>query len=182
MAIDLHIHQLDDLLSKGTGRAQVNSILALIEGNECLFDQLLHILLQNTEPESRKAAWVIDIYSEYHPEVVNEKLKTIFIRLIHDACHTAIHRHVLRILARAPLPDGGLGELIQVCFDFLLSSAEPVAVKVHAMELLYRISGQEPDLKRELFDTIEFRMEEELPGFKNRGSKILRKLYREMQK
>jgi hypothetical protein len=48
------------------------------------------------------------------------------------------------------------------------------------MEVLYRISQVEPDLKKELADSIEWRLHEESAGFKSRGRKLLTKLYSEM--
>ncbi len=58
----------------------------------------------------------------------------------------------------------------------LLHPPYPPAVKVHCMEILYRLSLKEPELRKELIDCIEFRLNEETPGFKNRGLKILKKL------
>jgi hypothetical protein len=48
------------------------------------------------------------------------------------------------------------------------------------MEILYRITRIEPDLKKELADSIEWRMNEETAGFKNRGQKMINRLYREI--
>jgi hypothetical protein len=49
------------------------------------------------------------------------------------------------------------------------------------MEILYRISQVEPDMKKELADSIEWRMNEETAGFRNRGQKLLKKLYMELR-
>jgi hypothetical protein len=49
------------------------------------------------------------------------------------------------------------------------------------MEILYTISAMEPDLKKELADSIEWRISEESPGFKSKGSKLLNKLNREIE-
>ena len=86
-----------------------------------------------------------------------------------------LKRHSLRMLSRCPLPSGDLGPLINICFNWLTSAGESVAVKVFCMEILYRISQSEPELKKELADSIEWRMQEETAGFKNRGMKILKK-------
>jgi hypothetical protein len=56
-----------------------------------------------------------------------------------------------------------------------------VAVKMFSMEILYRISQEEPGIKKELTDSIEMRMPEELPGFRSHGKKLLKKLYRELK-
>jgi len=50
------------------------------------------------------------------------------------------------------------------------------------MELLYRISQQEPEMKKELADSIEWRMQEEKPGFRSRGKKLLKRLHHELQR
>jgi hypothetical protein len=50
-----------------------------------------------------------------------------------------------------------------------------------SMEILYRISQQEPEMKKELADSIEWRMQEETPGFRTHGKKLLKQLYRELQ-
>jgi hypothetical protein len=85
------------------------------------------------------------------------------------------------MLARSPLPEEQLGLLITLCFDWLTSSKESVAVKMFSMEILYRISQQEPEMKKELADSIEWRMQEETPGFRAHGKKLLKQLYRELK-
>jgi hypothetical protein len=94
--------------------------------------------------------------------------------------HDGLKRHSLRILTRYNVGENESGQLISYCFDILSRPFESVAVKVHAMEILYRMSCREPDLKKELAETIEWRMEEESAGFRNRGMKILKRLYKEM--
>ena len=84
------------------------------------------------------------------------------------------------MFTRSPLPQKYFGELMNICFDWLISPRESVAVKVYAMEILYRLSEIEPELKKELADSIEWRITEGTPGFKNRGVKTLKKLYKEM--
>jgi hypothetical protein len=92
--------------------------------------------------------------------------------------HDALKRHTLRMLMRLPLPEAELGTLMNVCFGYITSGKEAVAQKVYAMEVLYRIAQTEPDLKKELADSISWRMGEETAGFRNRGLKILKKLSR----
>jgi hypothetical protein len=74
-----------------------------------------------------------------------------------------------------------LGLLVSNCFDWLTSSKEPVGIKMFSMEILYRISQQELEMKKELADSIELRMEEETPGFQAHGKQLLKRLYRELQ-
>ncbi|MCK9422511.1 MAG: hypothetical protein M0Q38_07925 [Bacteroidales bacterium] len=66
-------------------------------------------------------------------------------------------------------------------FAWLLSPVEAAVTKVHSMELLYRLSELETDIKQELAESIEWRLNEETLGFKNRGVKLLKKLYKEIE-
>jgi hypothetical protein len=123
---------------------------------------------------------VLDLVSEEKPELIAPYLEEI-IDLLPQFRHDGLKRHSMRILARSPLPDERrLGKLIQICFDWLLSPKEAEAAKIYCMEILFRITRIEPDLKKELADSIEWRMNEETSGFKNHGQKLINKLYVEI--
>jgi hypothetical protein len=70
-------------------------------------------------------------------------------------------------------------ELIDICFDWLISPSEAVAAKVFSMEILYKLSQQFPEIKHELIDSIEFGMHDGKPGYQNFARKLLVKLYGE---
>jgi hypothetical protein len=44
---------------------------------------------------------------------------------------------------------------------------------MYCIQILYRLSGTEPDILQELYDTIEFQMADGTPGFKSIGSKLM---------
>jgi hypothetical protein len=102
------------------------------------------------------------------------------IRMLEKFSHDGLKRHTLRMLMHVPLPEEELGTLVKTCFEWLVTPSESVAVKVYSMEILYRVSQSEPDLKKELADSIEWRLDEENAGFRNKGRKILKKLSREI--
>ena len=171
--------KIEDLFSI-MGRRNTNLVSDLISQKPGLFDELFMVYLRNEEPVSRRAAWVIDTFTEKNPGLLDLHIHKI-IGMLPQFRHDGLKRHSLRILARSPLPSGDeLGILITICFDWLLSPKEAVAAKVYCMEILYRIAQQEPALRKELADSIEWRINEESAGFKNRGLKLLRKLYAEM--
>jgi hypothetical protein len=170
---------LTDLLMVENSRRNTDLIADLVFNKPELFDELVSIYLRNEEPVSRRAVWVVDTVTEKHPELLDPYLES-FVNALPSFEHDGLKRVSLRMLSRSPLPQNYLGDLMNICFDWLVSSKESVAVKVYAMEILYRISEVEPDLKKELADSIEWRIGEGTPGFKNRGLKTLKKLYKEM--
>jgi hypothetical protein len=150
-------------------------LVDLLQQRPELFEDLLQVYFADEEPFSRRAAWVIDLYSELHPYRMHPHVEELTSRLPAFS-HDALKRHGLRMLIRLPLPDQSLGTLVTCCFDWMVSRKEAVAVKTFSMEILYRVSLTEPGIRTELADTISWRLEEETPAFQCRGKKILKKL------
>ncbi len=167
--------ELKKIINSSQGRAHTDRLVEILRQHPEWHNELIHIYLSNEEPFSRRILWAIDLYSIENPEIINRHLEMIA-RLLPEFGHDALRRHSLHILSRSPLPSSELGNLINICFDWLLSPNQTAAVKVYCMEVLYRISLKEPEIQQELADCIEFRLNEETPGFKNRGLKILRRL------
>ena len=170
---------LTDLLMVENSRRNTDLIADLVYQKPELFDELMKIYLRNEEPISRRAVWVVDTVAEKHPELLEPYLESIA-ETLPVFGHDGLKRNSLRMLARSPLPQIHLGELMNTCFDWLLSPKESVAVKVYAMDILYRMSEEEPALKKELADSIEWRLAEGTPGFRAHGMKLLKKLNKEM--
>jgi hypothetical protein len=172
--------RIDDLFTE-LSRCNTDLVAGIVLQKPELYEELFALFLRNEEPVSRRAAWVVDIVAEQRPGLLAPHIPEI-IRHLRVFSHGALKRHSLRMLARSPLPQGDdLGILMQACFDWLLAQEETVSSKVYSMEILYRISQTEPELKKELADSIEWRLNEETPGFRNRGQKLLKKLYAEME-
>jgi len=170
---------LNDLLMVENSRRNTDLIADIVVNKPELFDELVEIYLRNEEPVSRRAVWVVDTVAEKLPDLLEPFLESIAEALPRFE-HDGLKRLSLRMLSRSPLPQKYFGELMNICFDWLISPKESVAVKVYAMEILYRLSEIEPELKKELADSIEWRITEGTPGFKNRGVQTLKKLYKEM--
>lgn len=172
---------VSELLLEEHSRAQTDFVADLVFNRPTLFTELWKIFIANEEPVSRRAAWVVDICSEKKPEWIAPLLPEL-IETFPGYGHDGLKRHSLRILSRSPLPAGKLGELASICFDWLLHREESVAVKMYCMEILYRISEMEPDLKPELADTITLQMVEGTPGIRSCGRRILKKLSQEINR
>jgi hypothetical protein len=170
---------LEDLLMVESSRRNTDLVADLVLKKPELFDQLFNVLIKDDGTVSWKAAWVADVVSEKRPDLLDPYVEAI-VKKLGTFTHDGIKRETLRMLVRSSLPKDQLGRLISLCFEWITSGKEAVAVKRFSMELLYRISHDEPDLKKELADSIEWRMQEETPGFRSYGRKLLKQLYREM--
>lgn len=174
-------HDFRQLLLKGNSRSYTDFVADIVAKRPELVGELWEIYFSMEEPVSRRAAWTIDTASENKPEWVTPFLDRL-IALLPKFDHDGLKRHALRMIARSPFPEGKEGDLMNVCFNWLLSATESVAVKMYCMQVLYRISATEPDILQELYDTIEFQMADGTPGFRGIGSKMMKDIDRDIMK
>jgi len=172
---------LKELLLKGNSRSYTDFVADIVTNRPELVKDLWKIYLEMEEPVSRRAAWIIDTASEDKPEWAQPFLSDL-IRILPLFNHDGLKRHALRMIARLPFPENTEGELMNITFGWLLSPTESVAVKMYCIQILYRLSGTEPDILQELYDTIEFQMADGTPGFRSIGSKMMRDIDKDIMK
>jgi len=144
--------------------------------DKSLFNQLYGFINSDDHRVAWRSCWIIDNASEDCPELLADKLTEIIEALI-STNDGSLKRHFTRILCRYTIPEDYLVVLVNRCFELLLPS-EPAAVRVFAMQILFNITRQLPDIKGELVSVIEsLRDEGGSAGFINRSEKLLRKLH-----
>ena len=145
----------------GTSRKEVSGLLVMI--------------FEEKDPIAWRAAWILDGSDELHPGLVGDRITGI-IRKLPDLESAGALRSLLRMLCRYEIPEEEQGLLIDLCFSYLMSELYPVAVKVHAMQIIYQHTLMYPELKTELKTVIEDQMENNSVGFKSRGRRIIQQL------
>jgi len=175
----LQQHNLRELLLKGNSRSYTDFVADIVCKRPELISELWEIYLAAEEPVSRRAAWIIDTASENKPEWAELFLPDLISKLP-GFNHDGLKRHALRMIARLPFPAGTEAALMNITFEWLITSTESVAVKMYCIQILYRLSATEPDILQELYDTIEFQIADGTPGFKNIGSKLMRQIDRDI--
>ncbi|HYV93171.1 MAG TPA: hypothetical protein VE978_15455 [Chitinophagales bacterium] len=139
------------------------------------FTELMNLFLHDEYRVVQRSAWIVKHVADEHPDWIKPWLKKM-LEYCKQPVHDAVKRNVIRILTEIDLPKNLYGLAATICFDFLSSATEPVAVKVFSMTVLSNIAQHEPELKQELRLLIEDQMQWEKPGFTSRGRKILAQL------
>ena len=101
------------------------------------FHDLLHLTLFEKDPLAWRAAWILDGSDEQNPGLASGHLTTIIQRLPELESKGAL-RSLLRMLCRYDIPEDDQGLLVDLCFSYMVSELYPVAVKVHAMQVIYK--------------------------------------------
>ncbi|MCK5135674.1 MAG: hypothetical protein KAR19_07800 [Bacteroidales bacterium] len=146
-----------------------------VGNSEEKFKSLLDLALFEKDPLAWRAGWILDGSAELYPEITLNFISQI-IQKLPDISSTGTIRSLLRLLCRYEIPEEDQGMLIDLSFNYMVSELYPVAVKVHAMQIIYNHVLIYPELKDELVTVIEDQVGNNSVGFKSRGMRIIRQL------
>ena len=152
-------------------------IAGYIGNDQARFDHLMELVFGSEPSVARRASWVISHCTERYPHLVRPWLEKLVHNLSRPGLDDSIVRSTVKVLAETgALPEVLQGYILEHCFDLLLNPKTAVAIQVHAMQAIFNISKDEPDLLRELREVIQGQMEYGTAGFKARGKRILKEI------
>ena len=140
------------------------------------FKRLMGLFLRGDYRVTQRSAWVVSICAENHPELIGPYLQRMITKMQEPGVHDAVRRNVVRILQFVEVPERLLGTVATVCFEYLSSAAQPIAVKAFSMIVLGNIARKEPGMKRELQLIIEQQLPYASAGFRSCARKVLKKI------
>lgn len=139
---------------------------------------VLKIAMDNNQAKSWRAMWLLDKIHEQNPQLILPYFPALneFLLYTNDSSKK---RHVLKLISLHEIPEDKIVHLLNHCIDVFTNHAEPIAVRVHAMQILFNIALKAPDFANELVELIEHEIEfYGSAGIASRGRKLLAKLYR----
>lgn len=147
-----------------------------ISKNAEFYRLLIDIAINNSNQKSWRAAYLADKINDNNPDLLQPFLNEI-IEQVKIEKNDGKKRHFLKLISMKELPVEQQGFMLDYCMKTFISARETLAVRVHAMQILYNISEKEPDLKPEILAIIEHEMENHSsPGIISRGKKLIQKL------
>jgi len=139
-------------------------------------DALIKLTFDDSEARHWRAAWMVDKINDKHPDMIIPYLPAMTDFVLKNR-NAGKKRHLLKLISLHELQQERAGELLNFCIEVFTSAKEPVAVRVHAMQILYNIALQEPDFASELVEIIEHEIEfHGSAGMSSRGHKLIKKL------
>ena len=145
------------------------------------FKLLMKIALYSKTPKSWRAAYIADRIHDKIPELLLPYLNDIIVQL-KDEKNNGKKRHFLKLISLNNIETKHHGFLVEYCINAFTSAKEAIAVRVHAMQILFNISEKETELKPEILAIIEHEMEyHSTAGILSRGSKLAKKLHKQIE-
>jgi hypothetical protein len=132
--------------------------------------------LQDEYRVTQRAGWPLSCAARIHPALISKHFNKLIKNLHKKDLHPAVKRNTLRILESVDIPKRYHGAIMSLCFDYIQSNDEPIAVKAFSLTVLENMLPWYPDIKNELKLIIEERWNHETAAFHSRARKILKKL------
>jgi hypothetical protein len=159
---------------KEHSKAQCTKIVHWVGNNQTRFDELFTLFLSDEDRVVQRAAWPVSYCVEAHPKLISKHWKTLMAYLKKPGLHDAVKRNSVRLMQDIELPVKYHGEIMDLCFKYLESPAEALAIKIFSMSVLANLTRYYPDIKSELKLIIEDQLPHQSAGFKSRAKKILK--------
>lgn len=164
-------------LKKSPSSVQYKQMIAYIGDDKQRFSELILVYLNGPERITQRAATLLVHFAKKQPALIIGELPMILKHLSPNAT-VAIKRNTVRFLQDINIPKRWQGKVTDICFAFLTSHDESIAVKAFSMTVLANIALENSELKNELIPIIEDQMPYGSVGFRNRGAKVLKQLAR----
>ncbi len=148
-------------------------VATLVNNDPDLFRELIGLTLSQKTDLARKASWVLRWHFEEYPETYRSCLPKLISQLRKKGIHHAVKRNILGILKNSSIPSRWDGELIDICFRFIESASETIAVKAFSMEIITKIGKREPLIMNELKLILEDLLPYSNGGIESKIKKIL---------
>lgn len=163
-------------LLKEHSKKQCDAIVKWVGNDQKRFDELFDLFLHDEYRVVQRAAWPISYCVEKHPELIKKHFAKLIKNLSKKGIHDAVKRNSVRLLQYVTIPEKFHGQVMDICFRYITSPAEAVAVKAFSITILQNLARQYPEIIQEIKLVIEERWDYETVAFKTRAKKLLKEL------
>ncbi len=162
-----------------SSRLVADMVIGAVGNDPGRFAVLMKVVLEGKGNQSDRAARVAYLITDTRPEWIAPYAGRLISRVI-STKRRSLRKNILRILTCYTFTgeEENLGVLIDRCFTWIIMEYENPALQVYAMDILEQMTGIEPGLVPELVSAIEEGMSRGSAGFRNRGTRVLKKIIR----
>ena len=163
-----------------SSRRVIDQVTETVWKNKALFKQALDLALSNKHQIANRAVRVVYFSAQKDKSLVSPYISQI-VNSLDNIKKEIVQATFLQIFLNIEFPNNedDIGLLADFCFRNVQKITNVASNKLLSMEILYKISNIEPELKPELISIIEDQMPKSLTSFRTRGRKILKKLFKE---
>ena len=148
-----------------------------IFANPADFEIVYQLMFDKEIKVAWRAAWACQKISEKFPEWFTELRFQEITNLAISTAHGGLQRGCVSILYNLKIPEPIPVDLLNACYEWMISPRFPIAVQAFSMKIIYEICLREPDLIPEFRTYLEsISPDDYSKGFNAPRNNILKKL------
>jgi hypothetical protein len=153
-------------------KANCNRIVNWVGNSQQRFDALFHLFLTDEYRVAQRAAWPVNYCVTSHPQFIKKHFSRLVNNLSKPTIHDAVRRNTVRLLQEIGIPKKFHGQVMDICFKYISSPTEPVAVKCFSLGVLHNLCKEYPEIKAEIKTIIDGEWQK-TAGLRSRAKKFL---------
>lgn len=155
-------------------RKQCDDIVSWVGNDQQRFDELFSLFLSDEYRVVQRSAWPVSYCVEAFPAFITKHYPALIKKLEKPSLPDAVKRNSTRLLQHVDIPKRYCGSIMDICFRFVASPDEAVAIKAFALTVLGQLAKKYPDIIPEIILTIEDQYDHQRPSFQGRAKKLLK--------
>ncbi|MGF2414224.1 hypothetical protein [Ferruginibacter sp.] len=149
------IFNLKEAILKEHSKAQCSNIVQWVGASQQRFDELFNLFLHDEYRVVQRAGWPVSYCVIAHPEFIKKHWAALIKNLQQPNLHNAVKRNSIRLLQDIDIPEKYQGPIMDLCFKYVESPTEAIAVKAFALTVLTNLAKQYPEIIPEIKLIIE---------------------------
>lgn len=166
--------KLRETILKEHSKANCSRIVKWVGKDQKRFDELFDLFLNDEYRVVQRAAWPVSYCAKAHPGFIKKHFGKLLKNLNKKGIHDAVKRNSVRLLEHVEIPEKFHGQVMDICFRYISSPAEAVAIKAFSITVLQNLARQYPEILNEIKLVIEERWDHETVAFKKRARKLFK--------
>ncbi len=168
------IFNLREQILKEHSKAQCAVIVNWVGTSQQRFDELFKLFLTDEYRVVQRAAWPVSDCVIAHPDFINQHWAALIKKLLQHNLHNGVKRNAIRLLQNITIPKKHQGQIMDICFTYVESPTEAVAVKAFSLTVLGNLAKQYPEIIPEIKLLIEEQIGGQTAAFKSRAKMFLK--------
>jgi hypothetical protein len=167
--------KLRDQILKEHSKINNERIVKWVGSSQERFDELFNLFLHDGPVVVQRAAWTVSCCAMDHPSLIKKHFGKLLKNLAKPNLHGSVKRNSIRLMQDIQIPKRHEGAVMDLCFRYISTPGEEVAVKAFSLTVLSNLSKHYPDIIPEIKLLIEENYERETAAFKVRAKHFLKK-------
>ena len=164
---------LKEFFSHTARELKKEEIAGILGPDEETYAQLVELAFSGEMPECWRATWIMDYLAELHEWIAEPHIDRIWSEIPKNH-PVGVTRSALRLLCRYNIPEKYQGIATDLCLNWMVQEAVPVAIKVFSMEILLKIAKIYPEMAPEFVEIILQQAENNSGGYKARAQHVVK--------